>query len=54
MYFVVYGYLRDTLGQITTWVNWSEAITVMGYTTALALLLALIPTLVMTRKYLDV
>lgn len=54
MYFVVYGYLRDTLGQITTWVRWQEAITVMGYTTALALLLALIPTLVMTRKYLDV
>jgi cell division transport system permease protein len=54
MYFVVYGYLRDTLGQITTWVRWQESITVMGYTTALALLLALVPTLVMTRKYLDV
>lgn len=54
MYFVVYHYLRDTLGQITTWVGWSDAITVMGYTTVLALLLALIPTLVMTRKYLDV
>ncbi len=22
MYFVVYGYLRDTLGEITTWVRW--------------------------------
>ena len=55
MYFVVYGFLRgDSLGKITTWVSWTEAITVMGYTTALALLLALIPTLVMTRKYLDV
>lgn len=54
MYFVVYGYLRDTLGQITTWVRWQEAVTVMGYTTVLALLLALVPTLVMTRKYLDV
>ncbi len=54
MYFVVYGYLRDTLGEITTWVRWQEAITVMGYTTGLALLLALVPTLVMTRKYLDV
>lgn len=54
MYVVVYGYLRDTLGQITTWVRWNEAIAVMGYTTALALLLALVPTLVMTRKYLDV
>jgi cell division transport system permease protein len=54
MYFVVYGYLRDTLGQITTWVRWQESFMVMGYTTALALLLALVPTLVMTRKYLDV
>ncbi|MEO6606050.1 MAG: permease-like cell division protein FtsX [Aeromicrobium sp.] len=54
MYFVVYGYLRDTLGEITTWVRWQEAIQVMGYTTVLALLLALVPTLVMTRKYLDV
>lgn len=54
MYFVVYHYLRDTLGQITTWVGWGDAVTVMGYTTVLALLLALIPTLVMTRKYLDV
>lgn len=54
MYFVVYGYLRDTLGTITTWVGWPEALTVMGATTGLALLLALVPTLVMTRKYLDV
>lgn len=54
MYFVVYGYLRDTLGQITTWVRWQDSIAVMGYTTVLALMLALVPTLVMTRKYLDV
>ncbi|MEV7395704.1 permease-like cell division protein FtsX [Aeromicrobium sp. NPDC092404] len=54
MYFVVYGYLRDTLGQITTWVGWQEAFLVAGLTTVLALVLALIPTLVMTRKYLDV
>ena len=54
MYFVVYGYLRETLGQITTWVRWQEAITVVGWTTVLAGVLALIPTLVMTRKYLDV
>jgi cell division transport system permease protein len=54
MYVVVYGYLRETLGQITTWVRWQEAITVIGWTTVLAGVLALIPTLVMTRKYLDV
>jgi cell division transport system permease protein len=54
MYFVVYGYLKETLGQITTWVRWQEALTVVGWTTALAMVLALIPTLVMTRRYLDV
>jgi len=54
MWFVVYGYLRDTLGQLTTWVRWQEALVVVGWTTVLALALALIPTLVMTRKYLDV
>jgi cell division transport system permease protein len=54
MYFVVYGYLRETLGQITTWVRWQEAVTVIGWTTVLAGILALIPTLVMTRRYLDV
>jgi cell division transport system permease protein len=54
MYLVVYGYLRDNLGQITTWVRWQEAIVVMGYTTVLALLLALVPTFIMTRRYLDV
>lgn len=54
MYVVVYGYLRDTLGQITTWVRWQDAFLVAGWTTALAAVLALIPTLVMTRRYLDV
>lgn len=54
MYFVVYGYLRSTLGQITTWVSWDEAMIVMGYTSILSILLAGIPTLLMTRKYLDV
>lgn len=54
MHFVVYGYLRDTLGRITTWVRWEDAFVVMGATTVLALLLALVPTIVMTRKYLDV
>jgi len=54
MWFVVYGYLRDTLGQLTTWVRWQEAGVVVGWTTVLAMVLALVPTLVMTRKYLDV
>lgn len=54
MGFVVYGYFRVNLGQITTWVGWGDAAQVMGYTTILAVVLALVPTLVMTRKYLDV
>ena len=54
MSFVVYGYLRTQLGELTTWIRWQEAAAVMGYTTVLAMLLALVPTLVMTRKYLDV
>ncbi|WP_370615814.1 permease-like cell division protein FtsX [Mumia sp. Pv 4-285] len=54
MHFVVYGFLRDRLAGLTTWVRWQEAVTVMGYTTVLALLLALVPTLVMTRRYLKV
>lgn len=54
MYFVVYGYLRDTLGQITTWVVWADSYLVMGYITGLAVLLAVTPTLLITRKYLQV
>lgn len=54
MYFVVYGYLRDTLGNVTTWVGWADAVQVAGWTTLFALLLALLPTLLLTRKYLDV
>ena len=54
MYFVVYGYLRTTLGQITTWVGWTDSYLIMGYMTVLALILAVIPTLLITRKYLQV
>ncbi|MEJ7757080.1 MAG: permease-like cell division protein FtsX [Nocardioidaceae bacterium] len=54
MHFAVYGYLRPTLGRITTWVRWQEAFTVGASITVLAILLALVPTLVMTRKYLKV
>ncbi len=54
MGFVVYGYLRDTLGQITTWVRWQEAFVVMGWTSLLAVALALLPTILLTRRYLNV
>ncbi|WP_229055035.1 permease-like cell division protein FtsX [Aeromicrobium sp. Leaf350] len=53
MGFVVYGFLRDKL-QITTWVRWQEAFVVMGWTSLLAVALALLPTLLLTRKYLKV
>ncbi|MFT4299607.1 MAG: permease-like cell division protein FtsX [Aeromicrobium sp.] len=54
MGFVVYNYLRERLGDFTTWVRWQEALVVMGWTTLLAMALALIPTLLLTRKYLNV
>ena len=54
VYFVIYGYLRDNLGQITTWVGWQDSVVVMGKASVFAILLALVPTLFMTRKYLDV
>jgi cell division transport system permease protein len=54
MSFVVYGYLRTELGTLTAWVQWTDAMQVGAYTTVLSVVLALIPTLVMTRKYLDV
>lgn len=54
MKFVVYGYLRDKLDTFTTWVGWSDAVQVMGFTAVLAVVLAMVPTLLLTRKYLDV
>lgn len=54
MSFVVYGYLRSELGTLTAWVGWQDAAVVAAYSTILSVVLALIPTLVMTRKYLDV
>lgn len=54
MKFVVYGYLRDKLDTFTTWVGWGDAVQVMGLTAVLAILLAMVPTLLLTRKYLDV
>lgn len=53
MGFVVYGFLRENL-QITTWVRWQEALGVMGLTSLLAVALALLPTLLLTRRYLKV
>lgn len=40
--------------QLMAWVDWGDAFVAMGWITAGGLALALIPTLVMTRKYLRV
>ncbi len=53
MYFVIYGKLRPS-SNIVEWVDWRDAVFAMGGIAALGILLTLIPTLVMTRKYLKV
>ncbi len=53
MYFFVYGRLR-TSSHIVEWINWHDAVVSMGWVAAIGVLLTLIPTLVMTRKYLKV
>jgi cell division transport system permease protein len=50
---VVYGRLRGNI-RITEWINWSDALFSMGVIVALGIVLAAIPTLVMSRKYLKV
>ncbi|MGH3358168.1 MAG: permease-like cell division protein FtsX [Nocardioidaceae bacterium] len=52
--FVVYDQARQKLSSFTLWVGWSDAATVGLYIVILATLLALVPTLVMSRKYLKV
>jgi cell division transport system permease protein len=54
MRYLVYGLLRDGGYRISPWVSWDEYYLVAGLTMALAVLVALIPTLVTTRKYLRV
>jgi len=51
---VVQGYLAERLGTITPWVDWGDAVFAGTVTVVFAILVAVIPTLVMTRKYLDV
>ena len=53
MYFVIYGKLRPS-SNIVEWVDWEDAVLAIGGIAALGVLLTLIPTLVMTRKYLKV
>jgi cell division transport system permease protein len=52
---LVYGFLLDSsLSTFTDWIGWHDAIMAGAITLGFAVLLGLIPTLVMTRKYLDV
>jgi len=53
MYFVIYDKLRPA-SNIVEWVDWNDAYLAIAGITVLGILLTLIPTLVMTRKYLKV
>jgi cell division transport system permease protein len=53
MYVVIYGRLRPG-SHIVEWVDWHDALLSVGGIALLGVLLTLVPTLVMTRKYLRV
>jgi cell division transport system permease protein len=53
MYVVIYQRLRPG-SHIVEWVDWHDALISVSRIGVLGVLLALIPTLVMTRKYLRV
>jgi len=50
---VIYGTLRPT-SNIVAWVDWGDGLWAVGWIALIGLALTLIPTLVMTRKYLKV
>jgi len=54
MYFLVEGFLTERLNRITPWVDWDDAVLAGSLTMVFAVVVAVTPTLVMTRKYLDV
>jgi len=49
---VIYNILNDS--HIVPWVTWADAVTALGWIAALGVLLTLLPTLLLTRKYLRV
>ena len=53
MHFVIYERLRQT-SNIVAWVDWADSLWAMGWIAVIGLLLTLVPTLAMTRKYLNV
>jgi cell division transport system permease protein len=53
MWVVIYRTLRPS-SSIVAWIDWGNAVTTIGYIAAIGFALTLVPTLVMTRKYLKV
>ncbi|HSE07938.1 MAG TPA: permease-like cell division protein FtsX [Nocardioidaceae bacterium] len=53
MYFVIYRMLRPT-SNIVAWIDWYDGLWSIGWIALIGLMLTLIPTLAMTRKYLKV
>jgi cell division transport system permease protein len=53
VYFVIYQMLRPT-SNIVAWIDWGDAAVAVGTVAVIGVLLSLVPTLVMTRKYLKV
>ncbi len=53
MWVVIYRTLRPT-SNIVAWVDWGDGVWAIGWIAVIGLALTLIPTLVMTRKYLKV
>jgi cell division transport system permease protein len=53
MWVVIYNTLRPT-SNIVAWVDWGDGLAAVGWIALIGLALTLIPTLVMTRKYLKV
>jgi cell division transport system permease protein len=53
MYVVIYRTLRPS-SNIVAWIDWGNAVWAIGCIAAIGLALTLLPTLVMTRKYLKV
>jgi cell division transport system permease protein len=53
MYLVIYRTLRPS-SNIVAWIDWGNVVWAIGAIAAIGLALTLLPTLVMTRKYLKV
>jgi cell division transport system permease protein len=52
-YFVIYQMLRPT-SNIVAWIDWADSLWAIGWIALIGLMLTLVPTLAMTRKYLKV